>query len=78
MVVTGVCVWIPGVGYELLAPVCPTYSRGVQARKAALLLEEGKSEDAVVGGPGLLTVQTFLRTHQVCPNVKPHQAGVLY
>lgn len=53
MVVTGVCVWIPGVGCELLTPVCPTHSRGVWARKAALLLEEGKSEDAVVGGPGL-------------------------
>lgn len=66
MVVTGVCVWIPGVGCELLAPVCPTHSRGVRARKAALLLEEGKSEDAVVGGPGLPHCTDF-HTHQQKP-----------
>lgn len=47
MVVSAVCFWIPGAGCELSAPVCPTHLVCLGQE------EEGKSEAAVVGRPGL-------------------------
>lgn len=67
--------WVRGVSFQL---PCAPPTLGVSGPGRQLCCLRGRVRMLWLGGRVCLTVQTFLRTRQVCPNVKPHQARALY